>query len=189
MQRRSARHALLQLNGCAYVSSIAWHVMPGFISVTACNAAALGTSCLASTQWLHTWQQHNLARDALLQNQWPGLRISSPLVRGLKLHLRQPGLGWMRMRARLTYTHCWTDCRGSGLLDSIARRWQDLPFGGGRRRRIRRRRVGGQQPPSRGPDPGWPSWLDAVVSGSALQHTAPIRSGERLDQEAHVGSW
>ena len=70
----------------------------------------VGTSCLASTQWLHTWQQHNLARDALLQNQWPGLRISRQLVRGLKLHLRQPGLGWMRMRARLTYTHCWTDC-------------------------------------------------------------------------------
>ena len=115
MQRRLARHAWLQLDGCAHGSSIAWHlmpsfvsvtvcnaaalgmsrlastrwlrtcdgssitwhVMPSFISVTACNAAALGTSaCLTSNQWLRTWQQHNLAMDALLQNQWPGLPIS-----------------------------------------------------------------------------------------------------------------
>ena len=29
------------------------------------------------------------------------------LVCGLKLHLRQPGLGWMWMRAGSTYTHSW----------------------------------------------------------------------------------
>ena len=67
MQRCLARHAWLQLNGCAHGSSITWHVMPSFVSVTACNAAAPGTSCLVSTQWLHTWQQHRLARHAKLR--------------------------------------------------------------------------------------------------------------------------
>ena len=41
--------------------------MPRFVSVTACDAASLGTSCLASNQWLCTWQQHRLARHASLQ--------------------------------------------------------------------------------------------------------------------------
>ena len=80
MQNRLAPYVSHQLNGCAHGSSIAWHVMPRFVSVLhvmqhrlACHAllqingksmavhmaaALLGTSCLASTQWLHTWQQH-----------------------------------------------------------------------------------------------------------------------------------
>ena len=41
--------------------------MPRFKSMAVHMAAAsLGTSCLASTQWLHTWQQHRLARHASL---------------------------------------------------------------------------------------------------------------------------
>ena len=78
MQHRLACHASLQINGCAHGSSIAWHVMPRFNSMAAHVAAA---SCHASTQCRRTWQQHNLALDALLQNQWPGLRISRQLVR------------------------------------------------------------------------------------------------------------
>jgi hypothetical protein len=66
-QHRLAHHASLQLNGCTRGSSIAWHVMPRFVSVTACNAESLGMSCLASTQWLCTWQQHRLARYASLR--------------------------------------------------------------------------------------------------------------------------
>ena len=97
MQRRLARHAWLQLNGCAHGSSITWHVMPSFVSVTACNAAAPGTSCLVSTQWLHTWQQHHLARHAKLRisycMQCSGAWHVMPSVNSMAAHMAAASLG------------------------------------------------------------------------------------------------
>ena len=48
-----ARSTSLHINGCAHCGSIAWHMVPRFVSGAACIAASLGTGRFASNQWLH----------------------------------------------------------------------------------------------------------------------------------------
>ena len=60
-------------------------------------------SCL----WLPPFQCNQFSFGSTICLQTPWSRLSHQLVRGLKHHLRRPGLGWMRMCAGLIYTHGW----------------------------------------------------------------------------------
>ena len=110
--------------GCAHGSSVAWFVMPRFESMAARMAAASpGTWCLVSlNQELHA-RQHRLAPDASLQNQWLRTWQQDCLARDASLRINgcthggSMSLGTWCLARTSCYMQCsiaWHQCLASG---------------------------------------------------------------------------
>jgi hypothetical protein len=65
-QHRLARDASLRINGCTRDGSITWHMVPRSNQILHAMQHRVARDASLQNQWLRTWQQRCLARDALL---------------------------------------------------------------------------------------------------------------------------
>jgi hypothetical protein len=59
--------ASLRINGCTHGGSIAWHMVPCSNQILHAMQHRLARDALLQNQWLRTWQQDSVARDASLR--------------------------------------------------------------------------------------------------------------------------